>query len=58
MQGNNYLYNQLKEISENGEGYKNLFVRNDNKKYFTKTSGFVNCEVRYARAVYCVRVNF
>uniref|UniRef100_A0A1I8BD00 PRESAN domain-containing protein n=1 Tax=Meloidogyne hapla TaxID=6305 RepID=A0A1I8BD00_MELHA len=53
MQGNSALDNQLLEVSKNGAVYRKLF--NINRNSFTKTSGFINREVRYARAIYCVK---
>ncbi|KAF7634194.1 hypothetical protein Mgra_00006372, partial [Meloidogyne graminicola] len=53
MQGNIALSKQLDEVSQNGEVFHKLLHRN--KQYFIKSSGFINREVRYARAVYCVK---
>ncbi|CAK5079980.1 unnamed protein product [Meloidogyne enterolobii] len=54
MEGNNELYNQLLEATKNGAVFRKLFQRN--KNHFIKTSGFISREVRYARAIYCIKV--
>jgi len=54
MEGDSELYNQLLEATRNGAVFRKLFQRN--KNHFTKTSGFISREVRYARAIYCIKV--
>nr|CAD2192864.1 unnamed protein product [Meloidogyne enterolobii] len=53
MEGNSELYKQLLEATKNGAVFRKLFQRN--KNHFTKTSGFISREVRYARAIYCIK---
>nr|CAD2207165.1 unnamed protein product [Meloidogyne enterolobii] len=53
MEGDSELYNQLLEATRNGAVFRKLFQRN--KNHFTKTSGFISREVRYARAIYCIK---
>uniref|UniRef100_A0A1I8B220 Uncharacterized protein n=1 Tax=Meloidogyne hapla TaxID=6305 RepID=A0A1I8B220_MELHA len=47
---------QLLDLSTNGQALRVLLTGNDNKKLFSKTSGFVLSNVRYLRAFYCVQV--